>query len=312
MSRRLFGATPPLSLQRERWGTPDNDFLDLDFFEPHPAAIRSEAFPTVLLLHGLEGSSRAKYILGMFEKIHSNGWRGIALNFRSCSGEINRQKRFYHSGETGDLDWVVRRLIERYPESPLFLIGFSLGGNVLLKWMGERGKNVPTQILAAVAISVPFDLAIAARSLDRGISRIYGYVFLKTLKPKAIVKAEQYPGIIDVKRVSRIKSFAEFDDHVTAPFHGFKNALDYWTKSSSKHFLSDIQTPTLLINAGNDPFLPATYIPEEAAKQSKWLVGEFPRSGGHVGFVEGNWPLSPTYWIESRAVAFLEHHISLG
>ena len=303
--RRLWGEIPSVGLRRERWETPDHDFLDLDFLDPAAAPLREEKAPVVLLLHGLEGSSRAKYILGMLKMVQSLGWKGAALNFRSCSGEMNRQRRFYHSGETTDLDWVVRRLIERDPGSPLYLIGFSLGGNVLLKWLGEQGEKVPGAVRKGVAISVPFDLAVAARLIDRGFSRIYGKVFLQTLKRKALIKERQYPGLVDPGRVRRIVSFAEFDDQVTAPIHGFQSGLDYWTKSSSQNFLSDIRLPVLLINAQDDPFLPVRYFPSRIIKESKWLTADFPLSGGHTGFVQGRSPWSATYWTESRTSAFL-------
>lgn len=306
--RRLYGEIPTVTLRRERWETPDDDFLDLDFLDPDPGMAvtgASEPIPTVLCLHGLEGSSRAKYILGMLREANRLGWRGVALNFRSCSGEINRQRRFYHSGETTDLDWVVRRLTARFPGAPFFLIGFSLGGNVLLKWLGEQGDKAPDPVRAGVAISVPFDLAEAARNIDRGFSRIYGKVFLRTLKEKALIKERQYPGLVDPERVRRITSFAEFDDQVTAPVHGFRDGLDYWTSTSSKKFLDAIRRPVLLINAQNDPFLPRECLPLRIIEQSGWLTAAFPSSGGHTGFVEGAWPWRVGYWSEARAFAFL-------
>ncbi len=302
--RRLYGEIPSVTLRRERWETPDDDFLDLDFLDPDPAG-GAGPIPTVLCLHGLEGSSRAKYVLGMLREANRLGWRGVALNFRSCSGEINRQRRFYHSGETTDLDWVVRRLTARFPGAPLFLIGFSLGGNVLLKWLGEQGEKAPDSVRAGVAISVPFDLAAAARSIDRGFSRIYGKVFLKTLKEKALIKERQYPGLVDPARVRRIASFAAFDDQVTAPVHGFLDGLDYWTSTSSQKFLDAIRRPVLLINAQNDPFLPSECLPRKIIEQSQCLSAEFPPSGGHTGFVGGPWPWRVRYWPESRAFAFL-------
>lgn len=303
--RRLYGEIPTVTLRRERWETPDDDFLDLDFFDPDPAKEGVGPVPTVLCLHGLEGSSRSKYILGMLREANRLGWRGAALNFRSCSGEINRQRRFYHSGETTDLDWVVRRLIERFPGSPFFLIGFSLGGNVLLKWLGEQGEKVPDPVRAGVAVSTPFDLAAAARNIDRGFSRIYGKVFLRTLKEKALIKERQYPGLVDPARVRKIASFSEFDDQVTAPVHGFRDGLDYWTSSSSKNFLDAIRRPVLLINARNDPFLPYEYFPLQIIERSRWLTAAFPQSGGHTGFVEGRRPRSATYWSEARAMRYL-------
>lgn len=302
--RRLYGMTEALPLRRERWETPDDDFLDLDFLDPEPAE-GDTATPTVLFLHGLEGSSRAKYILGMHREARRLGWRGVALNFRSCSGEMNRQRRFYHSGETTDLDWVVRQLLSRFPGSPLFIVGFSLGGNVLLKWLGEQGTAAPEAVRAGVAISVPFDLAAAAQNIDRGFSRIYGRVFLKTLREKAVLKERRFPGLVDPARVRRIASFAEFDDLVTAPIHGFRSGFDYWTRSSSKRFLDAIRRPVLLINALNDPFLPRHSIPLKTIEASKWLTALFPPFGGHTGFVEGRWPWQARYWTEARAFAFL-------
>lgn len=232
-------------------------------------------------------------------------WRGVALNFRSCSGEINRQPRFYHSGETSDLDWVVKRLIHLRPKSPLFLIGFSLGGNVLLKWLGEQGMQIDPAVRAAAAISVPFDLGVAAHQIDHGIGRLYGMAFLRTLKQKAIAKEKRHHGLVDPAAVRQITSYLQFDDQVTAPIHGFKDANDYWRRCSAKHFLSGIRRPTLIIHAKDDPFLPASYLPTKRWSQSKWLVAEVVEEGGHVGFIAGRSPWEETYWTESRTIQFL-------
>ena len=307
--RRVFGKTPTVNIQRERWKTPDDDFLDLDFTETNHPKTENIKTPTILLLHGLEGSSRAKYVLGMLKWVTQLGWRGVALNFRSCSGEINRQKRFYHSGETTDLKWVVGQLIKRFPNSPFFLIGFSLGGNVLIKWLGEEGKKVPPQVQGATAISVPFDLAVAARRIDQGFNRIYGSVFLKTLREKTLAKERKYPGLVDPKQVSKIFSFAQFDNEVTAPIHGFKDGKDYWVSSSSMGFLGEVQVPTLLISAQDDPFLPTSYLPRKVIEQSKWLTGCFPSKGGHVGFVEGRSPWGVSYWSESKTFSFISDFV---
>ena len=302
--RTFFDTPPPLPLRRERWETPDDDFLDLDFLDPAPGA-QEAAAPTVLFLHGLEGSSRSKYILGMLSTVRRAGWRGVALNFRSCSGVLNRQPRFYHSGETADLDWVARRLTARHPESPFFVVGFSLGGNALLKWLGEQGRALPPRLLAAVAVSVPFDLGIAAHRIDRGFGRLYGTAFLKTLKEKAIAKERRYPGLIDPEAVRRIRSYLQFDDQVTAPIHGFRDAHDYWRRCSAKHFLSAIRLPTLILHAEDDPFLPAPDLPTEAWAQSKWLTADITAGGGHAGFVTGHLPWRPAYWTEPRTIGFL-------
>jgi len=294
-----------LPLRRERWETPDDDFIDLDFLEPSLGEAKGKA-STVLFLHGLEGSSRSSYILGMLSGLWAIGWRGVALNFRSCSGEINRQARFYHSGETSDIDWLLRQLLQLYPESPFFVVGFSLGGNALLKWLGEQGSRIPSALQAAVAISVPFDLGVAAHRIDHGFGRIYGRTFLRTLKKKAIAKERLHPGLVDPESVRKLSSYLEFDDQVTAPIHGFRNAKDYWFQCSSKRFLSEIRCRTLILHAEDDPFLPAPYLPTEAWGQSKWLQAEVTGTGGHVGFVEGKAPWAARYWAEARALRFMK------
>ncbi len=292
-----------MTYSRERLDTPDGDFLDLDWAPRHPAASNT---PLMVVLHGLEGSSQAKYVLGVLTEAVARGWDGVAVNFRSCSGELNRLPRFYHSGETEDLDWVVSTLIARSPCRPLALAGFSLGGNVLLKWLGERGEKAPEQVRAAVAVSVPYDLGVAADRVDHGFGRVYGHVFLRTLKAKALAKAVRFPGLVDSRLVRGLSSFAEFDEHVTAPIHGFAGARDYWTRSSCLPWLGQIRRPTLLISAGDDPFLPSDYLPREAVARSSWLDAEFTGRGGHVGFVQGPWPWSASYWVDRRAAEYLD------
>jgi predicted alpha/beta-fold hydrolase len=298
----MVGRAPRVAYRRVRSETPDGDFLDLDWLD---RPLRSTS-PLVIVLHGLEGSSRAKYVLGLLAEAAARGWDGVALNFRSCSGELNRLPRFYHSGETQDLDWVVASLVARSPHRPLALVGFSLGGNVLLKWLGERGDKIPDQVRGAVAISVPYDLGVAAYRVDHGFGRVYGQVFLRTLKAKALAKAERFPGLVDVGRVRNLSSFAAFDEHVTAPIHGFAGAQDYWTRSSCVPWLAPIRRPTLLVSAGDDPFLPSAYLPRESVARSAWLEAEFSGNGGHVGFVHGAWPWSAAYWVDQRAVEFLD------
>lgn len=301
--RRVAGRTPSLAYRRERLDTPDGDFLDLDWLDRQSGAPDA---PLLIVLHGLEGSSRAKYVLGVLSTAAARGWHGVAVNFRSCSGELNRLPRFYHSGETQDLDWVVSSLITRSPHRPLALVGFSLGGNVMLKWLGERGEKVPDHLRAAVAVSVPYDLGVAAHRVDHGFGRVYGRVFLRTLKVKALEKAARFPGLVDVKLVRRLSSFAEFDEHVTAPIHGFAGAEDYWARSSCLPWLEKIRKPALLISADDDPFLPSTYLPQESVARSAWLEADFTEGGGHVGFVQGAWPWSASYWVDQRAVDYLE------
>jgi predicted alpha/beta-fold hydrolase len=302
MWRRVAGRVPAVTYRRERLDTPDGDFLDLDWLSPQP----NPNAPLLLVLHGLEGSSQAKYVLGVLSEAAARGWGGVAVNFRSCSGELNRLSRFYHSGETGDLDWVVATVVARWPDRPLMLVGYSLGGNVLLKWLGERGEKVPEQVRAAVAVSVPYDLGAAAHRVDHGFGRVYGQVFLRTLKAKALAKAARFPGLVDDGLVRGLSSFAAFDEHVTAPIHGFAGARDYWTRSSCLPWLEQIRCPTLLISAGDDPFLPSDYLPRKAVARSSWLEADFPEQGGHVGFVQGPWPWCASYWVDRRAVEYLD------
>ena len=300
--RKLFDGAPLPSYRRERFETSDGDFVDLDWLDSKD---RSDERPLVIVLHGLEGSSRSPYVPGLLRLAERRGWDGVAMNFRSCSGELNRLPRFYHSGETGDLNEVVSSLIARWPGRSIGLVGYSLGGNVLLKWLGERGEKAPDPLRAAVAVSTPFDLAAAAYRVDHGIHRIYGQVFLRTLKQKALMKLQMYPNLLDPKAVVQSQSFAEFDNCVTAPLHGFTSAQDYWTRASAGPWLEEIRKPTLLLSAYDDPFLPASCLPHDAVKRSPWLTAEFTPYGGHVGFVEGRWPGAATYWVDRRVMDYL-------
>lgn len=303
--RRLLGALPSVEYRRERLELPDGDFLDLDW------AISSgdsgSSAPIVIVLHGLEGCSLSKYVLGLMSALLDRGCRGVAMNFRSCSGEINRLPRFYHSGETTDLGFVVSTVASRFPGIPIMAAGFSLGGNVLLKWLGENGDAVPDAFHAAAAVSVPYDLAVAAFYIDRpGFNRaVYSAAFLRTLKQKALEKSRCFPGILDRSAVRRIGSFAEFDEMVTAPLHGFESAREYWRRSSSIGYLSGIRRPTLLLSAEDDPFLPGDHLPRQSAAASQWLTAEFLHRGGHVGFITGASPFRPVYWADARIADFL-------
>ena len=297
---RRFGRPP---LRRERVHTRDGDFLDLDWLRAAPARA-----PLVVVLHGLEGSSRSHYVAGLLRETAALGLRGLALNFRSCSGELNRAPRLYHSGETSDLDGIIAGLIEREPTLRLGLVGVSLGGNVALKWLGERGDGAPPQVAGAVAISTPFDLAACARVLDRGLPRaLYTREFLRTLKAKIRAKARLYDGRLDTMAALRARTFSEYDRLVTAPLYGFADERDYWTRSSSAPYLVAIRRPCLLISAVNDPFMPASALPREAVAQSPWLEALFPPEGGHAGFLEG--PIGRRSWAERQALAFLSRHL---
>lgn len=288
-----------LPLRRERVPTADGDFVDLDWADG-PAET-----PVVVVLHGLEGSARSHYVIGLLREVLARGWRGVALNFRSCSGELNRLPRFYHSGDTGDLDAVVNLLVAREAGVRIGAVGVSLGGNILLKWLGERETDVPQQLVATVAISVPFDLAACARVLDRGFCRaLYTENFMRTLRRKVRDKARRFPAFVDVAAVRRARTFAAYDRAVTAPLHGFADEHDYWTRSSSGPYVARIRRPTLLINALDDPFVPPETLPDAFTLPSD-VVAEFTPDGGHAGFLAGRWPWRPEAWAERRAVEFL-------
>jgi uncharacterized protein len=285
-----------LALRRERVATDDGDFVDLDWLDGPAAA------PVLLVLHGLEGSARSHYVTGLLGEARALGWRGVALNFRSCSGEPNRLPRFYHSGDTGDLNTVVRRLVEREPGICLGAVGVSLGGNVLLKWLGEQEHATPVALRGAVGISVPFDLVASARILESGLARaLYTTNFMRTMRSKVVRKAAAYPGFVDVARVRRARTFTQYDNLVTAPLHGFADAMDYWVRASSGPYLPRIRRPTLLIGARDDPIVPAVSLPDPATLPGCVRAEFFPR-GGHAGFFDA-W--RGASWAERRALAFL-------
>jgi predicted alpha/beta-fold hydrolase len=287
-------------LRRERVPTPDGDFVDLDWLDGSAGA------PLLLILHGLEGSARSHYVRGLLGRAAQSGWRGVAMNFRSCSGELNLAPRFYHSGETGDLAQVVDLIVAREPSVRMGAVGTSLGGNVLLKWLGERGDQVPTQLRGAVGVSVPFDLTACARRLDRGLCRLlYTTHFMRTMRRKVRDKARRYPDFVDAAAVRRARTFAEYDRVVTAPLGGFADELDYWRRASCAPFLARIRRPALLISALDDPFVPAEALPDPAELPGH-VRAEFLPAGGHAAFFEGRWPWRATSWAEGRALEFLK------
>lgn len=293
----LVRRLPSPRLARRRLETPDGDFVDLDWLD-------GGAGPLVVVLHGLEGSSASHYVRGLLHEISAVGWRAVVLNFRSCGGELNRLPRLYHSGDTGDLDWLVRGLVDREPDARIGLVGVSLGANVILKWLGERGVDAPDPVAGAVAISTPFDLAACAAVLDRGLPRLlYTTNFLKTMKAKLRAKADVLADRVDLAAALRSRTFAEYDRRVTAPVHGFADEHDYWARSSSGPYLPRIRRPSLLIAAANDPFIPPESWPTAAVAVSPWLEAAFVREGGHVGFLEGG--TGRRSWAERRAVEFL-------
>jgi predicted alpha/beta-fold hydrolase len=289
----------------ERWATPDGDEIELRRLDA-PGG-RADV-PRLLLLHGLEGTIASIYLLGTLAEARTRGWAADVLLFRTCNGEMNRARRLYHSGETTDLDFVVQRLAAANPTQPLVVAGFSLGGNVLLKWLGERGLGTPSQLRGAAAVSVPFDLERGSRHIERGFAQVYGRHFLRTLRAKARAKLRAFPGLFDPSALDRARTLFDFDDAVTAPVHGFQNASDYYSRSSSVNFLASIRRPTLLLSARDDPFLPPEVLDEvaEVARKNPDLLVEFHELGGHVGFVSGRNPLRPRYYAEWRILEFLD------
>lgn len=279
---------------RERVTTPDGDFLDLDWSI-------NENNRIVILSHGLEGHTGRPYMLGMARALNRHGWDVLGWNYRSCSGETNRLLRWYHSGETGDLQTVIRHVAARGKHTELALIGFSLGGNVTLKYLGEDPARVHPLIKKAVAFSVPCDLKSSALKLARPANWIYMKRFLITLRQKVRAKMELFPDQINDKDFHTIKTFVEFDDRYTAPIHGFKDAYDYFAQCSSRQFLPNIRVPTLLVSARNDPFLDEPSFPYPEAEASSGFFLETPERGGHMGFTASG----DEYWSESRALSFL-------
>lgn len=288
-------AAPPY--RRERIETADGDFLDLDHL---PAAGSTDR--AAVIAHGLEGSSARPYVRGMARALAAAGWDAVAWNLRGCSGEPNRAARLYHSGATEDLDAVVRHLLPRYRR--LALVGFSLGGNLTLKYLGEAERD--PRVVAAVAFSVPVDLAASAAVLARRRNAPYMAYFLRRLRRKVRQKAAQFPDRVSAEGLRRLRTFRAFDDRYTAPLHGFADAEDYWARASSRRFLPAIRIPTLLVNAADDPFLAPACFPRAEAEASAAFHLEVPRHGGHVGFVAFH--PDGTYWSERRAAAFLAAH----
>jgi predicted alpha/beta-fold hydrolase len=288
---------PRVALARERWETPDGDFIDVDF------AGAALAGQQLVLFHGLEGGSDSHYARAIAAHALAAGLRIAMPHWRGCSGELNRKPRAYHSGDSEEVDWIVRKLKKSGTE--LFAIGVSLGGNALLKWLGERGEGSAALVRRAAAVSAPIDVAAAGRALDKGINRLlYTRMFLSTLKPKSLRKLEAFPGLFDAARVRAARTFREFDDMVTAPLHGFRGVDHYWSSASSAPYLDGIRVPTLLLNARNDPFLPEQDLLAATRKTSQSTVLEFPHSGGHVGFLSGPFP-GRHDWLAQRLLHFL-------
>jgi hypothetical protein len=287
---------PRVLYRRERWETPDADFIDVDW-AGDPRARR-----LLVVFHGLEGSSRSRYARALAAHATAAGWRFALPHFRSCSGSLNRLPRAYHSGDSDEVDWILRRFAQG--SAAVHAAGVSLGGNALLKWLGERGAEAARVVRGAAAVAAPLDLTASGRALDRGLNRrLYIPVFLATLKAKAFAKIALGQLAIDRRRLARVRTLHEFDDLVTAPLHGFRDADDYWRRASSGPWLGSIRVPTLVLNARNDPFLPQRALEQAARGASASVVLDFQRAGGHATF-----PGTPFFghhsWMPGRVLEF--------
>jgi hypothetical protein len=269
--------------QRERWNTPDADFIDLDFLAAAPDR------PLLVLFHGLEGSSASHYALAFADYAHTQGVGFVVPHFRGCSGEINLAPRAYHSGDFEEIDWILQRL-RRQHAGPLLAVGVSLGGNALMRWAQESGRQASRVVSAVASVSAPLDLTASGLAMGRGFNRqVYTRMFMASMKPKALHKLAQHPGLFSRHTLHAARDLYAFDNVFTAPLHGFKNTLDYWQRASAQPRLDQIQVPALLVNALNDPFVPANSLPQ-AAHVSQHVTLWQPRQGGHVGFASGRPP----------------------
>ena len=296
----LFRYKNKIELVQEKLELPDGDFVELSW-------TKTQDGPLVLVFHGLEGNIYSPYANGIMKAITELDWCGVFMHFRGCGEELNRLERNYHSGDTGDIAFLIDTLRERYPGRPLFAIGYSLGGNALLKYLGEKIRT--GQPDAAVAVSVPFLLANSAKKLERGISRIYQKHLLSRLQEKMVKKFNHIKASVELDNIKALNTFYKFDDKITAPLHGFRDVHDYYEKSSSRQYLKNIKTPTLIIQAIDDPFMTADTIPcQEELSDSIQL--EISKYGGHVGFISGSLPCRPNYWLEQRIPEYLKQIIN--
>ncbi len=286
-----------VNYHRQRLELTDGDFLDLDWSD----SVNHDR-PIVLVLHGLEGSSQSHYIRGLCSALNQHEFRPCVMNFRGCSGENNRLPRTYHAGETGDLDYVIRWLHLLNPDMPLFAVGYSLGANMLLKLLGQKDPEIP--LAAAAAVSVPFELSQCASRLEKGFSKIYQHWLIGSMKKTAIRKADQHDTGLDIPALLKTRTFREFDNLGTAPLHGFRDAEHYYSTDSCRQHLPRITTPTLILQAKDDPFMTQDLLPEEH-ELGPGVQLELSDKGGHTGFVEGYFPGLARYWLEIRLVQFL-------
>lgn len=290
-----------VAYRRERWRTPDEDFIDVDFALPEPAR---EDTPIVVMFHGLEGCSQSHYARALMRAVADRGWRGLVAHFRGCSGEPNLLPRAYHSGDSDEGDWILRRVHAHWPQARLYAAGISLGGNMLAKWLGERQEDA-SFVTAAASIGSPLDLAAGGAAISRGFSLVYTRMFLATLRGKALAKLARFPGVADAQAIAASRDLYEFDNAFTAPIHGFRDTEDYWSRASGKPHLAAVTVPHLVLNALNDPFVPAASLPR-AHEVSASVFLEQPAEGGHIGFAQGG-PPGNLDFLPARLLHFFEH-----
>ena len=284
---------------RERLELPDGDFVDL-------CLTGNAGGPVVAVFHGLEGCVDSHYVKSVLAAIEKRGWLGVLMHFRGCSGEHNRLARTYHSGDTGDIGFLIDSLHQRFPGVPIAALGYSLGGNALLKYLGEADRN--GQVHAAAAVSVPYVLAEGAKRLNTGFSRLYQRRLIGLLKRKIIDKFSDRDCPLDISEILKLNDFFSFDDKITAPLHGFAGVEDYYTRSSSRQYLRSINVPVLLVHARDDPFMTENVIPAED-ELSEYVQLELAQTGGHIGFVSGKAPGYPVYWLEQRIIEFFDGYL---
>ena len=287
-----------VAFRRERVGTGDGDFWEFDWLD----ATAAPSAPLVVLFHGLEGGSGSHYARALMSQLAHVGWRGVIPHFRGCGGTPNLTARAYHSGDFEEVGRLLAAVHARAPHAPLFAVGVSLGGSALLNWLGRAGADPHVKLEAAAAVSTPLDLTISGVCIEQGLNRIYARHFLQTLVPKGIDMAHRFPHVLDHARVRRVRSMYDFDDVVTAPLHGFAGTEDYWRRASSKPWLVNIAVPTLVLNARNDPFVPAYSLPG-AHEVSASVTLEQPAHGGHAGFLSGPFP-GRLEWLPRRLLQF--------
>jgi uncharacterized protein len=276
----------PPAFARERWSSPDEDFIDVDFAQH---ASTADA-PLLVLFHGLEGSSQSHYALAFAQWAREQGLAYAVPHFRSCSGELNRAPRAYHSGDFEEIDWILRRFKAAQPERKIIAVGISLGGNALMRWAQEMGASASRITQAVASVCSPLDLTASGHHIGRGINRwIYTPMFLRSMKPKALARLKLFPNLFDRKKLEASRDLYEFDNVFTAPLHGFKDTNDYWQRASAKPRMAEIQIPALALNALNDPFMPASSLPQ-AGQVGKHVTLWHPAQGGHVGFPSGTFP----------------------